>query len=157
MTDPRSTPRRVANVPALAARPAAVRPFGRVIALAAACALALALSTCENSVDPVGPSQVWTATYSLELTGSGTVIAIAYDDGTGNDVAATDATPSWTRTLLLRPGSSVAAHAQVGLAGGSVVLKLSAKDGSGHAVERTQSCEGTQKSCQLDIARETLP
>ena len=131
--------------------------LARARPLAVALGLLLAAAGCEDRLDPVGPAQTWTAVYSLELTGSGTVVSIAYDDGAGNDLAATDAGPSWTRTVLLRPGSSVAARAQVGLLDGSVVLKLAARDGSGHTVDRTESCAGSQKSCSLEIPRETLP
>ena len=118
---------------------------------------ALALPSCETRKDPVGPGQVWTVIYAVELTGSGAVTRIAYDNGQGGTVTVANPTAGWSTTLLLPPGSTVALRAQAGLAEGRFRLLVDARSPSFPPIVREKDCSGTTTACDLEIPKEMLP
>lgn len=125
--------------------------------LAAALAAALALPSCKDGGDPVGPGQVWTVIYAVELVGSGSVTKIIHDDGYGGTVAVPDPRAGWTTTLVLPPGSTIALRAQAGLAEGRFRVYADARSANLPPVIRILDCSGTATACDLEIPRETLP
>jgi len=127
------------------------------LGFAAVLAAALAFLSCDGGRDPVGPGQVWTVIYAVELAGSGTVSKIVHDDGFGGTVTVTDPRPGWTTTLVLPPGSTIALRAQAGLAEGRFRVYVDARSPVLPPVIRIQDCTGTETACDLEVPKETLP
>ena len=125
--------------------------------MALACAAALALPSCESGRDPVGPGQLWTVVYGVELVGSGTVTRIVHDDGHGGTVAVASPGAGWSTTLLLPPGSTIALRAGASLAEGRFRVLVDARSPALPPVVRIKDCSGAATACDLEIPRETLP
>lgn len=128
----------------------------RRIGFSLAVVLLLAPSACHDD-DDLAPVKEWSVVYSAEVSGSGALTEVAYDDGSGTPVVVAAPQAPWSRTLSMQSGQTVSLRVRGTLDSGAIRAVLDARCPTGCPLHQEKSCSGTSLTCDLEIEPTRLP
>ena len=132
-------------------------PLLQVFRATLSLALLVLIGGCANT--DVNPPRVWGVTYTLTVTGQGTVTQLMYFDGTQNNVVSNPVN-GWTINFPVVGGTAVNMSTQGTVNNGMIGIAISADAVGKNPVGGSDACAesaGSATACALSIPSLSLP